>query len=92
MLICAEKLKVERLLTESLSCSKKTADCLRFETLNVFLDETALRSTGGEGYPVKLFGITGQGIRIDVPQSLIAALFAKVDAGEKQIAATASTQ
>jgi hypothetical protein len=42
-----------------------------------------------EGYPVKLFGITDQSIRIDIPQSLIAALFAKVDAGEKQISAAA---
>ena len=46
----------------------------------------------GEGYPVKLFGITGQGIRIDIPQPLIAALFAQVDAGEKQIAAAATAQ
>ena len=51
-----------------------------------------LLPSAGEGYPVKLFGVTDQGIRIDIPQPLIAALFAQVDAGEKQIAAAATAQ
>ena len=45
---------------------------------------------GPDGFPVKLFSTLGPPIKIDIPKSLIVALFTAVDSGEKNQVALAA--
>jgi hypothetical protein len=55
-------------------------DCPYGDLFEVVLPEAHLRSAGPGGYPIKVFARNGPEIVIDIPQQMISALLARVDA------------
>jgi hypothetical protein len=82
----AEQLQVDRIFQRSHDCSRKLDSCDHKEIVLIQIKEAALRAVGNEGYRLKLYPKIGQGVELNIPKSLTVALFATVDAGEKQVA------
>jgi hypothetical protein len=79
-------LHVSGVLHRSQGCSKKVGRCDHTEIVTIDIPEKELRQTGSDGYRLKLFPKIGQGVELNVPKSLIVALFTAVDAGEQKVA------
>ena len=86
----AQTLPLKAVTRHSSDCSRKSGTCSFFEVLIVELPEAELRACGPAGYPVKVFAHVGRDVEIDIPKSLIVALFTEIDAGEKRVAAAAA--
>lgn len=79
-------LHVSGVLHRAQGCSRKAGSCEHKEVVTIDIPEKDLRQTGNEGYRLKLFPKIGEGVELNVPKSLIVALFAAVDAGEQSVA------
>jgi hypothetical protein len=88
----AQPLQVRGVLHKKYDCTKSTGQCIFVEEVMVDLHEADLRAAGNDGYVLKLFPKFGEGIVLTIPKSLVASLYAAVDAGEKQVAAVAQKQ
>jgi hypothetical protein len=88
----AELLPVRGIVHKKYDCTKSTGSCIFMESLVVDLREPELRMAGNDGYVLKLFPKFGEGIVLTIPKSLIASLYATVDAGEKQVASVPQKQ
>jgi hypothetical protein len=82
----AEQLRVDQVFHRSHDCSRKLDSCNHKEIIMIQISEPELRAVGNEGYRLKLYPKVGQGVELNIPKSLTVALFATVDAGEKQVA------
>ena len=85
----AEPLPIRDVIREQTTCSKGNG-CWHRDVLVIDVPEARLRGSGASGFPIKLFSTLGPPIKIDIPKSLIVALFAAVDSGEKNQVALAA--
>ena len=83
----AEVLEMKLLSTMGAGC-RKAEGCPHLEEFLVDIPEPQMREAQKSGYNIKIFNKPGEWIRLEVPASLVKALFAAVDgAGETKAAA-----
>ncbi len=88
----AQPLPMRKISSKRSDCSKAWGNCLYRQEHVVDLPAEALRHAGAEGFPVKLFSPTGPAILVEIPKSLISAVFAAMENGEKTIASAKPKQ